>query len=199
MNAVVKTKFAVKPVVAALALAFSAVNAYADPTPIAQPGQGLIRGLTAGASFATNTTGTTGFVITGGGLVGGQVYDGYANSEIRLMSATPYARGVISWGKTAGTLELRNPGGFNVGQNAKLTFTTQAGVTDGAVLNIDVSGNQSQIFGLLESSVVGDPIIPGGTGAAPSIFVANANGIIIGPLGHIVAPTGPRPSRRGWA
>ena len=42
MNAVVKTKFAVKPVVAALALAFSAVNAYADPTPIAQPGQGLV-------------------------------------------------------------------------------------------------------------------------------------------------------------
>ena len=43
MNTVAGTRFAVKPVVAALALAFSAVNAYADPTPTQLPGGGLIR------------------------------------------------------------------------------------------------------------------------------------------------------------
>ncbi len=190
MNTAAKTKFAVKPVVAALALAFSAVNAYADPPPIAQPGSGLIVALTNGATFATNTTGTTGFVINGGGAVNGQVWDGYAQSEIRLMSPTPYARGVIRWGPFGGSLEARNSAGFNVGALAKLTFTTQAGVTDGAILNIDSSGFQSAIFGQIISSTVGDPIIAGGTGAAPSIFVSNANGIIVGPGAHIVAPTG---------
>ena len=175
---------------AALALALSAVNAYADPPPIAQPGSGLITALTLGATFATNTTATTGFIISGGGAVGGQVWDGYASSEIRLNSPTPYARGVIRWGPFGGSFETRNSAGFNVGALAKLTFTSQAGVTDAAILNIDSSGFQSAIFGQMASVVVGDPIIPLGGGAPPSIFVANANGIIVGPSAHIVAPTG---------
>ena len=190
MNTVVKTKFAVKPVVAALALAFSAVNAYADPPPLAQPGSGLIVALTNGANFATNTTATTGFIINAGGVVGSQVWDGYASSEIRIYSPTPYVRGVIRWGPFGGSFETRNSAGFNVGGLATLTFTSGPGVTDAAVLNIDTSGFKSAIFGQLISSPTGDPLLGAITGAPPSLFVSNANGIIVGPSAHIVAPTG---------
>ncbi len=97
MNTAAKTRFAVKPLVSALALALSAANVYADPPPLAQPGSGLIVALTNGANMATNTTATTGFIINGGGVVGSQVWDGYASSEIRIYSPTPYVRGVIRW------------------------------------------------------------------------------------------------------
>ena len=50
------------------------------------------------------------------------------------------------------------------------------------MLNIDASGNPSQIFGRLNSSAK--------VGAAPAIFVSNANGIIVGASGQIAAPTG---------
>ncbi len=190
MKTVVRTTFAVKPVVAALALALSAANAYADPPPLAQPGSGLIVALTNGANMATNTTATTGFIINGGGVVGSQVWDGYASSEIRIYSPTPYVRGVIRWAGFAGSNETRNSAGFNIGALAKLTFTSGPGVTDAAILNIDASGFQSAIFGQLISSITGDPLLGAVTGAPPSLFVSNANGIIVGPGGHIVAPTG---------
>ncbi len=63
-------------------------------------------------------------------------------------------------------------------------------MTDAAILNIDASGFQSAIFGQLISSITGDPLLGAVTGAPPSLFVSNANGIIVGPGGHIVAPTG---------
>ncbi len=57
MNTQAKSKFPVKPVVAALALAFSAVNAYAVPTPVQQPGSGLIRALTNTTFITSNFDG----------------------------------------------------------------------------------------------------------------------------------------------
>jgi hypothetical protein len=186
MNTEAKSKFAVKPVVAALALAFSAVNAYAAPTPIQQPGSGLIRALTNTTFITSNTTATTGFIVSGGGVVGEQIWDGYADSRITLNNgAGSYARAVITWGPFGTSFETRNPAGFNVGASAVLTFGSAAGITDAAVLNVDTSGNQSEIYGRMEG--ISDIATPG---AIPRIFVANGNGIIVGAGAHIIAPTG---------
>ncbi len=54
------------------------------------------------------------------------------------------------------------------------------------MLNVDTSGNQSEIYGRLEG-VTGIGLA---VGAVPRIFVANGNGIIVGASGHIVAPAG---------
>src|ERR1700733_3397289 len=73
MNRVVKTKFAVKPVVTALALAFTAANVYADPTPTQLPGAGLIRNLSTGTAI----TSPAGFyAVSGTGNTGDYVYNG---------------------------------------------------------------------------------------------------------------------------
>ncbi len=190
MNTAVNNKFPVKPVVAALALALSAATAYAAPTPIQQPGAGLIRAVTNGTYIMSNTSPTSGFCVAAGclaankGIVGDQIWDGYADSQIIVGStANLNARAVITWGAFGGSLETRNPGGFNVGASAHLTFTTDGSVTSAAVLNVDTSGNPSQIFGLMEGSA-------GLFAVVPSIYVANANGIIVGPSAHIVAPSG---------
>jgi len=186
MNTQAKSKFAVKPVVAALALAFSAVNAYAAPTPIQQPGSGLIRALTNTTFITSNTSGTTGFLVSGGGVVGEQIWDGYADSRIILNNgAGAYARAVITWGPFGTSFEARNPAGFNVGASAMLTFGSAAGITDAAVLNVDTSGNQSEIYGRMEG--ISDLATPG---SIPVIFVANGNGIIVGAGAHIIAPSG---------
>ncbi|QSR84384.1 filamentous hemagglutinin N-terminal domain-containing protein [Methylacidimicrobium sp. B4] len=83
---------------------------------------------------------------------------------------------VINWAASGGTINTSQPGGFNIGQSATLHFS--GGFAPRAVLNVDVSGSPSQIFGTL-------------TGAFNySIFVANANGITVGPNAVISAPAG---------
>lgn len=85
------------------------------------------------------------------------------------------ARTAISWGSSAGTLNVSNSGtGFNVGSSATLNFTGHAG----AVLNVDTSGNPSYLMGTLNSA------------GNIQIFVANANGITVGSSGIINAPAG---------
>lgn len=83
---------------------------------------------------------------------------------------------VIDWGSAAGTINASGagaqPGGFNIGSAAKLTF----GGT-GAVLNVDVSGNVSQIMGTLSST-------------AGNLYVANTNGVIVGAGATINAGAG---------
>jgi filamentous hemagglutinin family protein len=75
---------------------------------------------------------------------------------------------VIDWGK--GTdINKTGVAGFNIGSDASLTFDGT-----GAVLNVDVSGNASQIFGTLQST-------------AGNLYVANTNGIIVGAGAKITA------------
>ncbi len=158
---VTNTKFALKPVVAALALTMGAGAAYAAPTPNQMPGAGIITAVSLGS---TNVVGTPFVNLASPGGIG---VDGKV---------------VIQWGGpgTAGLGETTNPHGFNLGSNAQLYFSaTTAG---SAVLNVDRSGNASQIYGLLAS-------VPG-LGFSPALFVANANGIVVGAGGRIVAPTG---------
>ena len=164
MNAVVKRNFAVKPVVAALTLAFAAVNAYAI-TPNQMPGAGRVTNV---------STGATAF----GGGVGTNVANLVSGSTIDLAGAAN-PRAVIQWGGVAGTGELLNPAGFNIGASATLNFTNSGGGL-GSVLNIDASGAASQILGTLDAS----------TGGAISVFVSNANGISVTGNARIIAPLG---------
>ena len=154
-------RFALKPVVAALALTLGAGAAVAAPTPNQMPGAGIITAVSLGS---TNVVGTP-FVNLASPT--GLTIDGKV---------------VIQWGGpgTAGLGETTNPHGFNLGSNAQLYFS--APTANSAVLNVDRSGNPSQIYGLLASV----PVL----GFAPSLFVANANGIVVGAGGRIVAPTG---------
>jgi filamentous hemagglutinin family protein len=124
----------------AIALAMGSTAVYAAaPAATQLPGQGKV---------ALGTAPTVGAISAG-------------SQTITLNSDT-----VIDWGVTSGatinTGTTAQPGGFNIGSSASLTF----GGT-GAVLNVDVSGNASQIFGKLNST-------------AGNLYVANANGIIVG-------------------
>lgn len=216
MNTVVKTKFSVKPVVAALAVALSAASAYADPTPTQLPGAGLIRAVNPGTTITSPKTfycvQTAGVgCVAGTGGAGDQIYNGSLSAaffpgSIQLNNAGTVARAVIQWGgaqtglPTGSALdttirESYNPAGFNIGANAKVFFTSSATVTNASVLNIDATGNPSQLFGQLVSTAdvtLGTGVaVPGvGGGAAPVVFVSNANGIVVGPTGYMQIPSG---------
>ncbi|MCC7041138.1 MAG: hypothetical protein IT516_12590 [Burkholderiales bacterium] len=166
MTSVVNTKFAVKPVAAALALGLSTAAgvALAAPTPNQMPGSGIVSDISMGSTTVLGT------------------------KYINLVSPTTITvdgKVVIRWGDLSMSLgETTNPYGFNLGQNASLTFTGLPPGAGGspAVLNIDASGNPSQIYGTLVTDKSG--------GAIPQLFLANANGIVVAPGARIVAPAG---------
>ena len=145
----------------AIALAMGSTAAFATPPTSTQlPGQGKI--VTGTVSAGTITSGEQ--TITIG--------DGAATS----MNA------VINWGSGA-DINKSGPAGFNIGSDAKLHFVSDGTVTSGAVLNIDSSGNASQIMGTLDD---------GSTAGTPatnpiSIFVANSNGVIVGSKATIMS------------
>lgn len=197
MNAVASTRFPVKPLVAALAIAFAAGGAYADPTPNQLPGAGLIRAVGTGTSISiTNNA----WLTSGKGVAGDQIYNGtlaagFFPGSIQLESTSNVARAVIRWGGNGASLETYNPQGFNIGTNAAVYFTSGGNVSNASVLNIDASGNPSQIFGKLVATSdvtlgTGVPVPGVGGGAAPVVFVSNANGIIVGSTGYLQLPSG---------
>lgn len=159
-HSIVPNPFALKPLVAAVALATAAGWTHATPTPNQMPGAGIVAATSLGSATALGTTYVN---LTNGSTI---VVDGKV---------------VIRWGGPGAPAgETSNPYGFNLGVNAALAFTGTS--SQSSVLNIDASGNASQIFGLLQATSKG--------GWTPSVFVANANGIIVGPSARIVAPEG---------
>ncbi|MGH8233681.1 MAG: beta strand repeat-containing protein [Rhodanobacteraceae bacterium] len=123
----------------AIALAMgSSVALAAAPTATQLPGQGA---------------------VTLGSATAGAISNG--SQTITQSGAT-----VINWGVSSGatinTGTSAQPAGFNIGSAANLQFNGSGGV-----LNVDVSGNASQIMGTLANT--------GG-----NLFVANANGVIVG-------------------
>ncbi|MEP7328321.1 MAG: hypothetical protein ABI777_03855, partial [Betaproteobacteria bacterium] len=163
MNTAVNNNFSIKPLVAAVSVAISAASAFAAPTPNQMPGAGVV--------VACNLPGCT-------------TYGGVTAPITGLVSGTTIGvagQVVIQWGGTGSPVDVTNPAGFNIGSNGKLTFS--GGLANSSVLNIDASGNASQIFGALESSAV--PF-----GFTPSMFIANGNGIVLGAGGRIAAPSG---------
>ncbi|MFO1413394.1 MAG: hypothetical protein U1F10_05685 [Burkholderiales bacterium] len=204
MNTAVAKKFSVKPLVAAMAVTLSVGSAIAGPAPFQLPGQGLITGLTPGATFTSTVVGgqvqylvSTGANPIGGtGSKGDQIYNGFTGIGGGIqINGVGKVRGVIQWGgwnpattNYGSNLETSipasaNPAGFNIGRFAATNFSSGAGVTDAAILNIDGSGSPSFIEGQLTTSTLGG-------GVTPKLFVSNANGIITGPDSIIVAPNG---------
>ncbi|HXX86236.1 MAG TPA: hypothetical protein VEN29_19925, partial [Casimicrobiaceae bacterium] len=171
MNTAAVKNFPVKPVVAAIALAFSAVTAEAV-TPNQMPGAGLVTAVSTGATVNGGGVGTG--VVN---LIGTPTPPGPPPWTITLSGAAS-PRAVIQWGGagTGGLGEVLNPPGFNVGQAANFTVTNTGGGT-GALLNIDASGSQSSIFGTVQTN-------------ATAFFLANANGITLGPGGRIISLAG---------
>lgn len=168
-------KFARHRVSLAVGLALAASTAVAAPTPLQMPGAGHI----VAASF--------GSAGTNQGGVGTALVNLPSGAGIGIDGKI-----VIRWGGAGAPPDLVNPAGFNLGVDATMYFgAISAG---SAVLNIDASGNASEIMGRLISSTGAlAPVAPlNGCGAcsfAPSIFLSNANGIVVGPTGRIVVPT----------
>ncbi|MBU2768936.1 filamentous hemagglutinin N-terminal domain-containing protein [Acidithiobacillus ferrivorans] len=96
---------------------------------------------------------------------------------------------VMQWGGTAltgGTVAapagITSNAGFDIGTGAALTVTNAATAATASVLISDQTGNPSQIYGTLTAA--------GAAGDAPSLFVANANGVIVGASATINLPAG---------
>ncbi|MEI7037701.1 filamentous hemagglutinin N-terminal domain-containing protein [Fulvimonas yonginensis] len=130
---------------AAILLALRPVPAHADIGTRQMPGQGRI---------------VSGHVSAGVAGAGTQTITIGNASDPGLASA------VIDWGSGTDINPTRTAG-FNLGPQSRLTFNDGTGGHGAAVLNIDSTGNPSQIFGQL-------------VGNGTSIFVANRNGIIVG-------------------
>ncbi len=159
-----------------IALATTALPLLLLMTPLAfaatptAPAAGSLPG-----AFTTNTTGTT---YTGTG----------STATITLGSVTTDTGQVIQFGghaltnavsPTTGTTttalaSATNPG-FSVGSGASLTVAGGAALP--TLIN-DESGNPSQVYGAVNAAGLGGPL-----------FVANANGVIVGATGVITAPT----------
>ena len=178
MSSVAKTRFAVKPLVAAVALAFAGGNAYAI-TANQMPGAGLVTAVSAGT---TVTSSSCAACTTGGAIV--NLTSSPTAAHVSLGGAVN-PRAVIQWGGpgTGALGETTNPPGFNIGSGAQMNFETGAGI--GAVLNVDASGSISQILGTLSGATIG-----GGSVGFTQLFVANANGVTVGASGRIIAPWG---------
>lgn len=140
---------------AAIALAMGSTAAWGATAPTATqlPGKGVVVTGPSTVSVGTITSGEQTINITG--------------------------NAVINWGASGATINTTQPGGFNVGSTAKLHFAGSG--TNPAVLNIDSSGNPSQIMGTIDT---------GTTPTNTSIFVANSNGIIVGKGASINAGSG---------
>lgn len=134
----------------AIALALGSAPALADVTAGQLPGKGA---------------------IVSGQVAAGAVSGGAQTITIGNAGASGPANAVINWG--SGTdVNAAGAAGFNLGSSAQLTFTDGTGGQGAAVLNIDSTGNPSQILGRL-------------TGNGTSIFVANPHGIIVGGAARI--------------
>lgn len=166
-------RFSPRPIAAALTVALFPMaigSSLAAPTPNQMPGAGTIIAVSQGSSGTT--AGSVGAHLTNLPSGYGLGIDGKV---------------VIRWGGAGAPTDATNPAGFNLGANASMSF---GALGDGmAVLNIDASGNPSQIHGNLIATSAALPLC-GGCSAAPALFVANANGIVVGASGRIVAPAG---------
>lgn len=147
----VKLKHLSAAVLAVLA-ASPALALAATPSPTQLPGVGAV---VTGSATGSYTAGTNAGTITATGPT------------------------VIQWGgtlpsgATPASINTGGTAGFDIGSGASLSFKGT-----GSVLNIDASGNPSQILGTLD-----------GTTGLP-VFVANANGIVVGSNAVISVPGG---------
>ncbi|WP_423855924.1 beta strand repeat-containing protein [Acidithiobacillus sulfuriphilus] len=166
MRTAKKPAFSRKPLFAAMIFALSAPAAFAAlPTPTQVPGQGAIIYNNASIAVAAGTASTP---IT-------QEWNLTATSTAPSGSVV-----VIQWGgNSTSTLNTAGTAGFDIGTSAGVEFSGAPNVNYASVLNIDASGNPSTILGQFSAA-----------GSVGSLFVANANGIVVGSSAVINAPGG---------
>ncbi|MCC7215829.1 MAG: hypothetical protein IT517_03590 [Burkholderiales bacterium] len=172
MKTIVHARFTPRPLVLAMALAAGA--AQAAPTPNQMPGNGLFAQASLSGAVAVNGVATP---------LGSTIINLPNGTRIDVQDKV-----VLRWGVVGGPADV-NPAGFNLGAGAQLTFGGSGLTTAPGVLIVDVSGNPSQVYGTLVATNVpwaGCPVC----NFAPAIWLANANGIVIGPGAHVVAPKG---------
>jgi filamentous hemagglutinin family protein len=95
------------------------------------------------------------------------------------INGTSNGAAILQWGSQGGTLNGNAvTGGFNIGSQASVAFNNDTGQSsDPFVLNIDTTGNLSEIAGALSANGV-------------NLAVANANGILVDGTATINAPDG---------
>lgn len=160
-------KFRVKPLAAAIGLAFAAPFMISSAFAVTQgnlPANGVVISGTAtpsNYSVAGNFSTTTATI-----------------GATTVPTITVTGDTVIDWNATT-TGATINPstsfGGFNVGSNAALEFRNSSATDTATVLNVDTTGNTSNINGVMSASSV-------------NVFVANANGIMVGNKAVISGP-----------
>ncbi|MDR7926171.1 hypothetical protein RIE95_04045 [Acidithiobacillus thiooxidans] len=160
-------KFAIKisPLAGAVIMALSAPLAMAAVTPPpadSLPGAFTFNG--AAASYAASSTASNAATITVSG-----------GATVLQWGGTALAGGSV-----AAPSGVTTNSGFDIGTGAALTVSNSATSTPASVLISDQTGNPSQIYGSLSA----------GGGTAPSLFVANANGVIVGSGATITLPNG---------
>jgi len=166
-------QFRVQPVAAAVGMALSALfaaQAYAATLPTANlPVNGtVVVGAVTGS--ATNTGDFGGPAATTGTLT--------------LTVASTMA--VVTWGASSNGATINSTGsygGFNINQVGATASTVSVGLSSGTgaptaatLLNVDTSGNASTLNGHLTAA------------AGVNVFLANANGIIVGSTASLSAP-----------
>jgi hypothetical protein len=160
----------VSPLVGAVLLALSAPVAMA--ATVTPPAANVLPG-----AFYTNSAdaGYTGTAANAATI-------GVSNGATVLQFGGSSAGVTTSVAATSG---ITTAAGFNIGAGASLTVNNSAAaLTTSAVLINDITGNPSQIYGSLTAASGG--IATG----APTLFVANANGVIVGGTGKITLPEG---------
>ena len=174
------------PIVLAIATALAAPAAFAVPASDALPTNGVVA-YSGGASVVASTS----QIPNNPGVPGLTTYSTGLTINISGTVASANTPVVIDWNAATGGATL-NPnatgGGFNVGSQAIASFVNSAQLSGNTpttvnVLNIDTTGNPSQIYGQLDYHT------PAG-GNAGSLWVANANGIVVGSGAAIIAPGG---------
>ena len=160
MNQRHSMRFAARPLSAAVLMALATPAAFAAVTATQLPGVGYV-------------------------VSGSSVTSGIAGSTLTVTNAGNTTPIIIQWGGTApaataaATINGTGTAGFNIGQSATVMFSAKSAAP---ILNVDDTGNPSQILGTLTVS--------GASAASSPLFVANANGIVVGAGSVITAPGG---------
>lgn len=158
-----KKQFRMKPLAAALGLALVAPlmigTALADAPGNVPVNGTVVQGSASTTTFTATTVGT------------------FASGSGSLKVTLGSTANIIDWGNPNNTATI-NPNstlaGFNISAGTSVVFSP-AGATQAVVLNIDNSGNLSTLDGTL-------------TGNNTNVFVANANGIVVGSGAVLSAP-----------
>ncbi|MBU2810443.1 filamentous hemagglutinin N-terminal domain-containing protein [Acidithiobacillus thiooxidans] len=128
----------------------------------------------AGTAISTTQMPSGGQVV---GLSNDTLVDGSVNPN--LSSLPNYSNIELSNTNNSNAYAvIRWNNGFDIGSQATLSFGTSGTNNNGYILNIDGSGNASQINGTLDAAT------------NTSVFLANGNGIIVGKNAVIKAPGG---------